>query len=648
MFLFLAGIILTFCVLYPIITEKELFGKIDYKVYDHFINLLPRKQVSDIITLVEIDDASLKEEGQWPWPRYKIARMLANISSSGAASTGIDIIFPEEDRTSIKIIRENLQKDFDVDIQISNLPPALNDNDTYLEYILSRGPFVLSSYMMFGKDTDPGTLLDEKGIQVNDLTDKETFHQANGMMCSLPRLSQAATATGFFNSQIDSDGITRRIPVIIKYRSDVYTSLALMTYATAVGVGEMEIKNSIHGLTAEINGQKLPLNDDGTVLLNFRNDKQSYKRYSAHDVLRGKFSPRDFRGKIVLVGATAAGMNDVHSTSSGFYSPGLDVHATFIDNLVNGDFFRIPKWAKFASVLTIVLFGIVISLVAGKVKSQYLILMMPVITALVGITSYIELYKNHIYLSPAPTILSLIFIWFIVIAINFYLEEKKSYRQALDISQTQELIIRSMASVAETRDPETGAHIRRTQDYVKILVNYLAQKGLFANELDKESINYIYLSAPLHDVGKVGIRDEILLKPKDLNYEEFEIMKTHTILGSEIIRRAEQQSPTSSKFLEYGRLIALTHHEKWDGNGYPYGIRGEEIPLCGRLMAVADVYDALISKRHYKDIIPHEHAMKIIRKGRGTHFDPVIVDAFLDCEQEILTIVETYRSMSSA
>ncbi len=162
-----------------------------------------------------------------------------------------------------------------------------------------------------------------------------------------------------------------------------------------------------------------------------------------------------------------------------------------------------------------------------------------------------------------------------------------------------------MASVAETRDPETGKHIFRTQNYVKLLGEYLYGQGEYKGALTKESIHQMYLSAPLHDVGKVGIPDEILLKPGRLTDEEFEIMKTHAILGGEIISRGGAETEDGS-FLSYGRLIAITHHEKWDGSGYPNGLKGEEIDIAGRLMAVADVYDALRSRRVYKEPFSHE------------------------------------------
>lgn len=200
-------------------------------------------------------------------------------------------------------------------------------------------------------------------------------------------------------------------------------------------------------------------------------------------------------------------------------------------------------------------------------------------------------------------------------------------RRTEEIVSTQNITIVALASLAETRDNETGLHIMRTQLYVKALAIKLKQDGHFSDILNDKTIDLLYKSAPLHDIGKVGIPDNILLKPAKLTDEEFMIMKRHPYIGYMALKKAADDSCLSS-FLNYAMEISLTHHEKWDGTGYPNGLKGEEIPLSGRLMALADVYDALISKRVYKPAFPHEKAVSIIKDGRGTHFDPVVVDAF--------------------
>ncbi|MEZ7861916.1 MAG: two-component system response regulator [Aeromonadaceae bacterium] len=222
-----------------------------------------------------------------------------------------------------------------------------------------------------------------------------------------------------------------------------------------------------------------------------------------------------------------------------------------------------------------------------------------------------------------------------------YLEQEVAKRTR-EISAIQDVTILAMASLAETRDNETGNHIRRTQHYVKALAEALRQQPKFATVLDDHTIAMLFKSAPLHDIGKVGIPDRILLKPGRYEPEEFAIMQRHPLLGLQAIEHAEQSLGTSVDFLRVAKEIAYGHHEKWDGSGYPQGLVGEAIPLSARLMALADVYDALISRRVYKEGMPHQQAAGIIGQGRGSHFDPDVVDAFFQIEQTFVAIAQRY------
>jgi putative two-component system response regulator len=224
-------------------------------------------------------------------------------------------------------------------------------------------------------------------------------------------------------------------------------------------------------------------------------------------------------------------------------------------------------------------------------------------------------------------------------------EELKHQNEALElivaerteeVRLTQDVTIQALASLAETRDNDTGAHLRRTQLYLQVLAKAL-------QGLDDRTIELLTKSAPLHDIGKVGVPDHILLKPGRLTAEEFEVIKRHPVLGRDALQKAEENLGTSSHFLRLARDIAYTHHEKWDGTGYPQGLSGEAIPLGGRLMALADVYDALISRRVYKEAFSHEDAVAEIVKGRGSHFDPALVDLFLENSDQFQSIANRFR-----
>lgn len=220
-------------------------------------------------------------------------------------------------------------------------------------------------------------------------------------------------------------------------------------------------------------------------------------------------------------------------------------------------------------------------------------------------------------------------------------------RRTREVVAIQDVTILALASLAETRDSDTGNHIRRTQFYVKSLAEHLRDHPRFAWFLTESNINMLFKSAPLHDIGKVGIPDRILLKPGRFEPYEFEIMKSHTTLGYNAIVQAENALGTHVDFLSFAKSIALSHQEKWDGSGYPQGLAGDAIPIPARLMAVADVYDALISRRVYKDGMAHEQAVHIMLEGRGSHFDADMIDAFIDIQQEFIAIAQRFADTDS-
>ncbi|WP_374361951.1 two-component system response regulator [Pseudoduganella danionis] len=220
--------------------------------------------------------------------------------------------------------------------------------------------------------------------------------------------------------------------------------------------------------------------------------------------------------------------------------------------------------------------------------------------------------------------------------------EQEVAKRTREVTAIQDVTILAMASLAETRDADTGNHIRRTQYYVQALAQQLRSHPRFAALLTDEYIRMLFKSAPLHDIGKVGIPDRILLKPGKFDAAEFEIMKTHTTLGRDAIDHAEKQLGMEVNFLSMAKDIAYSHQEKWDGSGYPQQLAGDAIPVSARLMAVADVYDALICRRVYKQGMPHEQAVALIVEGRGSHFDPDVVDAFVALQDEFRSIAARF------
>jgi putative two-component system response regulator len=207
--------------------------------------------------------------------------------------------------------------------------------------------------------------------------------------------------------------------------------------------------------------------------------------------------------------------------------------------------------------------------------------------------------------------------------------------------ETRDLTIFAMAKLAESRDPETGAHLERVCGYSRIVAQHLSKHPKFQREVDAAYVRLIYLTSSLHDIGKVAIPDCVLLKPGRLSDREFDMMKEHTTLGARTLDAALREHPEAN-FLRMAREIAATHHERWDGTGYPKGLKGADIPLCGRIVALADVYDALTTKRVYKGAFTHDVAKSIIVSDKGTHFDPDVVDTFLACEGQFIEVAGRY------
>jgi len=207
--------------------------------------------------------------------------------------------------------------------------------------------------------------------------------------------------------------------------------------------------------------------------------------------------------------------------------------------------------------------------------------------------------------------------------------------------ETRDVTIFALAKLAESRDPETGAHLERVCNFSRILAHQLSGMPKLSRQIDQAYVRLIFQTSPLHDIGKVAIPDCVLLKPGRLSDREFEIMKSHTTLGAQTLDAALREHPEAS-FLRMARDIAATHHEHYDGSGYPEGLKGTQIPMCGRIVAVADVYDALTTKRAYKDAYAHDVARAMIVEERGSHFDPDVVDAFLAAEAQFIQIRDRF------
>jgi adenylate cyclase len=625
----LAGIVLTLLVVFFAINNAQLVDRLNHAVTDIQIGLLPKTNISPLPVIVEVDERSLAAYGQWPWPRFRVARLLAAIQQAGAAAIGVDALFVEKDRTSPIEIQKTVEQDLQQKLPLTAIDESLWDYDSILGKTLTKGPYVLSYLFTFDTagsnaclpKSASGALLNSGGTNVSlDL------FKATGVICNVNQI-QTANNSGFINAAPDSDGIYRKTPLIIDYKGLPYPSLALQTYLTAQNSKQFVLTQDENGLSLKIEGKIVPLDKTGNLLIKFPKQRQNFKMLSAHDLLSGKIPLNSLRGNIVFVGVSAAGLHEFRPTP---YQPqllGVEFHAAIVDNLVRHDFLRQPDNAFTIELITSAAVGI--SLFAGLASSGIWASIIAPCLLIVGlfIASQFLLMHTGIVLSPALPISMSLLAFLTLTLIKYAKEFLRAKALALEVNRTQEGIIGSFCSMSEYRDPETGAHILRTQEYIKALALHLQKHPKFKTTLTNEIIELLFKAAPLHDIGKIGIRDDILLKNGSLDDTEFRTMKSHPQIGAEIIASVAAQIGWNP-FMKIAHQISLYHQEKWDGSGYPHGLAGEDIPLPARFMALADVYDALISQRVYKPAFSHKKAVSIIKEGKNKHFDPILVDAF--------------------
>jgi adenylate cyclase len=339
------------------------------------------------------------------------------------------------------------------------------------------------------------------------------------------------------------------------------------------------------------------------------------------------------------VGAWAQGLGDIHQVPDGRSLKGLEVHATIIDNILSGTYLSRPDWARGAELFIILLLGVLSTLLLSRPGFLLSLLTVAVGTGGCYLGARELLLSTGMFVSPLMPMVTPIIVMTILSLMKYGIEARKVQQRNSDLMEAQDAIIISMLALVEARDKETGGHVLRTKSYVETLARHLATFPHYSY-LDENSIDLLAKSAQLHDIGKVGIPDQILHKPGSLTSEEFAIIKTHTFIGARAITKAinETAHTESLHYLHYARQMIESHHEKWDGSGYPHGLRGTEIPLAGRLMALADAYDAIVSKRVYKREYSHAEAKEMIIKKSGQHFDPEVVDAFVAKNEEFYRI----------
>lgn len=587
--------------------------------------------------VVDIDDVSLSALGQWPWPRYRIAELIKRIAAEHPASIAMDVVFPEPDRTSLADVQKTFQRDFGLHVSFSGVPSGLLDNDGYLGQEMAHADVVGARYFYFDHVTRAGAPV-RPGVGFDGRLDLLQIEQAPGVLDSVDAIASQTRISGFLNSRLDDDGVLRRLPLLIQYDGVVHASLALAATMRSLGVGSGTVEPGFNGLSLRIGSHHIPVDRAGYAVLRFNGPSQRYAGVSAVDVLDGRVSAADLRGKIVFIGSSAVGLRDVDRTAVDPTFSGLKIQSVMAQDILDNNAVRLPVWGGNAALLLGLLLALVFCalFVSGRSLTTLATLCVLSGAALLAVVAAV-FERTGMFIPVAVPLLVAGVLLVLSFIVRFAINQRRAQRWRRQLENARQVTIESMAAVAETRDPDTGAHIKRTQHYVRAIAEQLQRTGQHARTLTKEYIDLLFLSAPLHDIGKVGVPDNILLKPGPLTADELKIMRQHAQFGRQIILSTAEQIE-GDNFLAIAGDIAATHHEKWDGTGYPEGLRGENIPLSGRIMAVADIYDALINRRCYKDPFPHDRAKTMMRDLRGTTFDPAVLDAFFAIEAEVLKI----------
>jgi adenylate cyclase len=624
-------------------TRPTLFSRLDNNIYDVMLRRAETKPPDPRIVIVDIDERSLATIGQWPWRRDVMGRLVAGIRDRGAARVALDIIFAEPDR-----YHELAGGEPEEAIRSRETPDAL------LAATLAAGPagkVVLGHAMTFDRGASGADhcVLDPLNLAIAHVSGADTseapFFQATGSVCNLRPIAEAAGRTGFLNAAPDADGILRRAPLLVELGGQAYPSLGLQT----VWLTGDERSASLHvatvnAATLRVGDRMVPLDGQSNLLLRYRGRKRTFPYVSAADVMSGKAADDLFKDKFVFVGTTALGTREVVSTPLDTLFVGVEVQATIADNLLQRDFIHRPVSASTLESLTVIALGFIVTVLAawkGLVPAS-----MVGLGGLAGVWlgAVSLLSTNGVFLSPLYTTGGVVLALSSMTVAKVVAERRRADTATSKVASAvekaelagqaaqnaQRLMVETLLSLTETRDNDTGTHSRRTSRLARLLAEELAKNRTFSAYLTPGRIDLLADLAPLHDIGKVGVPDAVLNKPGPLNPQERLEMEKHPGYGLEVILRAEREAGIKDDaLLAMAKEIVYTHHEKWDGHGYPRGLRGADIPVPGRLMAVVDVYDACTGPRVYQRSLSHAETLDLIVRGRGNHFDPDVVDAFL-------------------
>ena len=621
--LLLCGLLPTLAAAVLSLTRPAALANVEYAVYDRLVRWTPTRPPSGKIVIVDVDEKSLTRIGQWPWRRDVISKLIDSLRDRGAAAVALDIMFPESDR-----------------YEGTGRSP-----DAVLSDTLRKGRAILGYGLLFdptGEAPKPCVqhalslpIIRGAGVQTED-----PFFRATSAVCNIPTLTDAAQASGFLNAAPDPDGILRRAPLLMQYRGRVYPALSLAAVRSVSNAHNLVLRiANVNTAALGLEGQEVPLDGKSNLLLRYRGAKRSFPYVSAADVLNGQVDPDEFKDRIVFVGTTALGTREVVATPLDTLFVGVEVQATVADNLIQRDFMYRPEHGVTLETQVVIGLGTIAALVVARFGLIWgaIVSMSFLVAAWTGSRSLLA--TDGAYFSPLYPSLSILTSMAAMTIAGFGVERRRAEVAGVEKAKSHRLMVQTLLSLTGIRDLETGKHSQRTQKYTRVIAEELSKHPKFKDYLTPERVELLASLAPLHDIGKVGVPDRVLNKPGHLTPEELQEMRHHPRYGRDVLANAERAAGVRDDVaLSVAKDIVYTHHEWWDGSGYPEGLRGEAIPIPGRVMAVVDVYDAIITRKLYQTPMTNEAAVAHIVQSRGSHFDPAVVDAFVKVAPTLLLL----------
>jgi CHASE2 domain-containing sensor protein len=613
--LLLAGVLPALAVAVVGIFRPTFLDRLDHAVYDAIMRASPTAPPNRRIVIVDVDESSLSAIGQWPWRRDIVGRLVTRLRDLGASVIALDMIFAEADRSDGSAPSTDVA-----------FAEALRPGRVVVGYALTFDP---------GRKPASACLQHPLGLAVirnDEEQGEEAFFRATGAICSLPSLTQAAEGSGFLNAAPDLDGRLRRVPLLIDLDGRVYPALAVAAFAADRHPRDVALRvANLNTSSLLMDGLTVPLDGKSNLLLRYRGKKRTFPYVSAADVLSGRAQAETFANSIVFVGTTALGTREVVATPVDTLFAGVEVQATITDNLLQGDFIRRPEHATAIEAQAAIGLGIAAALLVARLGIVWGSLGVVAAIAATWGGAVWTFSAAGAYFSPLFPTAGLVAGLIGMTVTSLTIHRRRADRAVEARATSERLMIQSLLSLTEVRDADTGRHSRRTHRYAQVLATQLASHPRFRDYLTPERIELLATLAPLHDIGKVGVPDRLLRKPGPLTGEELAEMRNHPRYGRDVILKAERDvGARDHAVLAMAKEIVYTHHERWDGTGYPEGLRGEQIPIPGRIVALVDAWDSLRSNRVYRRAVPHEEAVRQIASARGTHFDPAVVEAFIN------------------